>query len=572
MPEFCLPIRCLSFVANAAISAALWISCAAEAGTANSGQLPLCKGKFPEAWDGCVGTFSEKSQYIYRGEFRRGQKSGFGVLITIAARHRGNKYTGHFANDFKDGSGTYQYANGDSFVGQFKNDLRNGFGVFTYKNGDRYEGEFKNDMREGHGTFVRVTGERYSGIWSSDTLVKISEKGVDNPQANLNTRNRKPIETGRVNVERSDQTKTESSVIGDRKVRQDDLPPFAISAKASEPNPDGVVTIDINTGVDTSSLKINGKEEGGNRTGKYTVERVARVGQITDFQIVAVDVFGRSTDLLVSVHRKLELDSVSLELKPEEIPTRLKDDSVAVIIGLNKYRSIPYSDYSGNDAKLFFEYARKALGVRTDRIKLLLDEEASEANIIKTLKHWLPRNTKKNLSTIYLFYSGHGYFSQATSEYLILPYDADLDLIERTALTHTEIFKLLDDTGAEKIIVFMDSCFSGFSKTGKNLIQNARPLALATSKTLATKNVNIVSASQSSEISFSSDRLKHGIFSYFLMKGLEGNADLDGNRSITLGELHAYLEREVARFASSMNKTQTPQLQGNPSLTLMELR
>ena len=46
------------------------------------------------------------------------------------------------------------------------------------------------------------------------------------------------------------------------------------------------------------------------------------------------------------------------------------------------------------------------------------------------------------------------------------------------------------------------------------------------------KNVSIFSASKLNQISSGYAEAKHGIFSYFLMKGLEGNADLNGDKKI----------------------------------------
>jgi hypothetical protein len=535
-----------------------------------SDKLPLCQGKEIQNWDRCVGMFSAKGDYVYRGEFRLGKKSGYGIYITTNKQYRGNKYVGYFQDGQKHGKGSYQYANGDSFVGEFKNDRRNGFGLFTFKNGDRYEGEFKDDKRNGRGTFTRITGEQFIGVWADDVLLKESEQIVSA------VAKRNPEKKPRSHESKSTSTTTSESPINSAPPsatvprKAENLPEIQLTANASSPDSNGLVVIDISTGIDTSSLKVNGREEGGSSDGRYSIKRIARIGQVTDFNISATDIYGRSKDLTISVSRRIEFDSAALELSPEKIPTRIGGDAVAIIIGINKYRSIPWSDHSSNDARLFFEYARKALGVRLDKIKLLVDENASETEIIKTLKLWLPQQISRDNTTIYLFFSGHGYVSQSSGEFLFLPHDTDMDLIDRTSLNQTEVFKLINDTGPKKTIAFIDSCFSGFSKSGSKLVPNSRPLSLTASNEIFYDNVNVITATQKNEISFSSDSLQHGIFSYFLMKGLEGNADLDGNKAITLGELYSYLEREVPKFASKMNKVQNPKLIGNPALTLIE--
>lgn len=41
------------------------------------------------------------------------------------------------------------------------------------------------------------------------------------------------------------------------------------------------------------------------------------------------------------------------------------------------------------------------------------------------------------------------------------------------------------------------------------------------------------------------EEANHGMFSYFLMKGMEGEADANNDNQITAGELHAYVEQNA---------------------------
>ena len=81
-------------------------------------------------------------------------------------------------------------------------------------------------------------------------------------------------------------------------------------------------------------------------------------------------------------------------------------------------------------------------------------------------------------------------------------------------------------------------------------------------------NFTVFSASQSNEVSLSFDGAKHGIFSYYLMRGLEGEADQNKDREITNGELLAYIEKEVNSRAVELGRTQLPSLVGKKEETL----
>ena len=63
--------------------------------------------------------------------------------------------------------------------------------------------------------------------------------------------------------------------------------------------------------------------------------------------------------------------------------------------------------------------------------------------------------------------------------------------------------------------------------------------------------------------------LKHGIFSYYLLKGMEGDADANKDGKITLGEMQAYLVENVGRQAGMMSRRQEPQLIGDAGRVLV---
>jgi uncharacterized caspase-like protein len=85
-------------------------------------------------------------------------------------------------------------------------------------------------------------------------------------------------------------------------------------------------------------------------------------------------------------------------------------------------------------------------------------------------------------------------------------------------------------------------------------------------------NFTIFSASQLDQISSGLKEAKHGIFSYYLMKGLEGKADANNDKDITNGELLAYMDQNVAQKASELGRQQNPSLAGDPDKILMSYR
>lgn len=56
----------------------------------------------------------------------------------------------------------------------------------------------------------------------------------------------------------------------------------------------------------------------------------------------------------------------------------------------------------------------------------------------------------------------------------------------------------------------------------------------------------MLTASRASEVSEEREELRHGVFTYYLLEGLRGSADLDGDGVITVDEISAYVSRKVS--------------------------
>ena len=101
---------------------------------------------------------------------------------------------------------------------------------------------------------------------------------------------------------------------------------------------------------------------------------------------------------------------------------------------------------------------------------------------------------------------------------------------------------------------------------------DARPLRIIADKQDTPENFTIFSASQLDQISSGLKDAKHGIFSYYLMKGLEGNAEANGDKKITNGELIVYMDTNVSQKASELGRQQNPSLAGDPDRVLISYR
>ncbi len=356
-------------------------------------------------------------------------------------------------------------------------------------------------------------------------------------------------------------------------VRLDENPTNRLNlvVQATKPSTDGSFTITVKTNTDTTSLKVNDEEYGGRKDGNYTIKKVARIGQDTEFSITAVDINGNSDTKTISVSRQ---PSPSTEnqisiLKPENLKLASRRDAVAIIIGIQNYKRVPKAEFATNDAKEFYEYAVRALGVAPEKIKLLLDEEADDVNIVKAFENWLPIQVNKDKTDVYVFYSGHGLPASDGKSLYLLPHGVDKELLSRTAVGQNEIVAALSAAKPKSVTMFIDACYSGQTRGGDVLVANAKPLSLKSDLNAYPPNFIVITASANDQMSSSSPELKHGIFSFYLMKGMEGEADANKDGKITVGEMQEYLSDKVSRQAMTLNRKQTTQLVGDAGRVLV---
>jgi hypothetical protein len=459
------------------------------------------------------------------------------------------------------------YKDGSRFIGTQKEHYRYMDGEVTFSNGDKYLGELTFGKFNGKGIFTKADRSKFEGFWE-DGYFRREEK-FNLPNSNKNTTetaNRSDIERERQKLaeerRKLEQEKRERE-------QQRNSQRVNLQVTHTQPTADGSITITVKTNADTASLLVNGEEQGGRTSGDYIIKKVARAGQETKFTITATDINGNKDTKVVTVTRQVVESAVKYaQLNPAQVKKQPERDAVAVIIGIAKYESLPVAEFANDDARAFYDYAIRGLGVKPENIKLLVDEGAREAEILKTFRTWLPSRVKST-TDVFIFYSGHGLPTPDGNGLYLLPLQADREVIDDTAIPFAKINDAITLAKPKSVTVILDACYSGQTKAGQTLVASARPLSLKAQNSFFPSNFTVISASQSDQISSSSPDLQHGIFSYYLMKGMEGDADINKDGKITLGEMRDYLVEQVGRQAAMMSRKQEPQLIGDAGKVLV---
>jgi len=268
-------------------------------------------------------------------------------------------------------------------------------------------------------------------------------------------------------------------------------------------------------------------------------------------------------------------DYAQLEtLNPLKIKSDKFDNKIALIIGIEKYSDAPNAQFANSDAKKFLSYARNAFGIKKQNINILIDNKATNAQIQKSLQIWLKSKVKSGKSDLIIFFSGHGLASLESKELYLVPHDGIPDVLESTSLSRTKLYKRISDLKPKSVTIFLDTCYSGVTRDKKMLLEGSRPLMIVPSQNQNNipDNFTVFSASQLDQISSGLKEANHGIFSYYLMKGLEGNADSNQDNKITNGELLAYMDENVSQKAAEQGRQQNPSLAGDLNKVLISYR
>lgn len=506
--------------------------------------------------DNGLGTFLTEQRDVYVGYFQHKDFHGHGVC----AYADGRRYEGQWSRHQPEGYGTMQWADGRQFTGQWlrgqpveqrgvyinlnqpltgpdgswvarsgciQGDCENGQGAYRYADGSRYEGAFLAGRPHGRGVFYYPNGDVYTGQFAY---------GLPHGQGSRryaagNVQQGEWAEGGFLNTERA-----------------------ATSV--------GCQSGDCNNGYGVYIFKQGDRYEGTFRNGTPEGHGLVRYqngdryeGEMSGGAFSGYGTFYQHSSAVFEGRWEAGkyLGNVRATAPTPTAATSapVSDTKVwALIIGVAAYRTMPALRFPDDDAYRLFAFLQSPQGgaIPDEQIRILIDEDATRANILTAMRDLFLRAGPRDL--VILYFSGHG----LPGAFLPIDYDGSSN-----TLTHQEVKQLLDQSQAGYKLCLADACHSGglLMERGGQLPQILTRYYDNLSS--ARQGTALIMSSKAEETSLESSGFRQGVFSHFLLRGLKGEADRDKDGVVRVQELYQYIHQQVQAYT---NFQQSPVIQG----------
>jgi len=301
------------------------------------------------------------------------------------------------------------------------------------------------------------------------------------------------------------------------------------------------------------------------------------MGRFSKWLMVVLSIFCFSCS--APLHQKRVSSPMATKKSDEErgvsVKDRMRENAVnrkvgrwAVVVGISDYKfdtrwnfrkGIPDLNYAHKDAQAFANFLKSPEGgaFPPEKVLVLTNRKATIKEMRKAIGDFLAQSLEDDL--VIVFFAGHGAPDPRNPKNLyLLCYDTEPGNYYGTAFPMWEIDIALSRTiQSKRVIVIADACHSagvgGTRSTGMSEKFNEYMAQLASSKEGLTK----ITASRADELSMEKRFPEggHGLFTYYLLKGLKGAADENKDGFVTMKESYAYL---YDRVRSGSRHSQNP--------------
>ncbi|MBP9093637.1 caspase family protein [bacterium] len=250
------------------------------------------------------------------------------------------------------------------------------------------------------------------------------------------------------------------------------------------------------------------------------------------------------------------------ESQPEEsaldVTNRPVRDKWALIVGISNFQDNKLNlKYPAKDAKDFNDYLLKEGNFAPDHVKLLVNEQATRANILSELgDKWLPRVANPD-DLVVIYISSHGSASDMDigGVNYLLAYDSQVDSLYASGLPMQDLTRIIKGrVHSDRVVLVLDACHSGAADPGsKGLFRQGN---VDITEVAQGTGQLVISSSQPSQVSWESKHYQNSVFTRCLIESLKSKGS-----ATTLGEAFSNMKDKVQQeVLTERGVLQTPVL------------
>jgi len=231
---------------------------------------------------------------------------------------------------------------------------------------------------------------------------------------------------------------------------------------------------------------------------------------------------------------------IDLPPKPLVAPKRTKAVVIAIGVGTFRDHHMPQVMYAGRDAEVMAAYLRAIGGVPDEHIRVLRDAHALKEDIAETFEEWLPKRVDAS-TVVYVYFAGRALVQGTTGEVSLVPFDDSTTAAKRLYPVR-RIQEVLSRLPIQRAIMMFEVSLDPFPGVNPAKTPHADWGIGADEET---DRVMWMVGNRRLQEAHAYEPGKHGLFTYQLLRGLQGLADIDRDGTVVAGELCTYARREV---------------------------
>jgi hypothetical protein len=238
--------------------------------------------------------------------------------------------------------------------------------------------------------------------------------------------------------------------------------------------------------------------------------------------------------------------AADIDHPPKPLRSSKQTKAVVIAIGVGKFRDEHVSPvkYAGHDAEVMAAYLRAIDGVSDDRVHVLIDNFALKEDLAETFDEWLPKRVDAS-TVVYVFFAGRAMVDGVNGAVSLVPFDG-----VTTATSRLYPVRRMQEALSRLPIQRAIMMFEVSLDPTPGADPAATPQAdWGDGADKAKEQVMWMVGNRSLQEAHAYEPGKHGLFTYHLLRGLQGLADIDRDGTVVAGELCTYARGEVIHAA-----------------------